>query len=84
MYCFANLLAILASVLVLAMSTLDNGRVLKSLGNINSHFAMTRFNVNAQPYYAILDPETEEHKVPTMGYNHDVKEYVKFLSDGQK
>lgn len=64
--------------------TLDNGRVLKSLGNINSHFAMTRFNVNAQPYYAILDPETEEHKVPTMGYNHGVEEYVKFLSDGLK
>lgn len=42
---------------------------------------MTRFNVNAQPYYAILDPETEEHKLPAMGYNHDVEEYVKFFSD---
>lgn len=64
--------------------TLDNGKVLKSLGKINSNFAMTRFNVNAQPYYAILDPETEEHKVPSRGYNLDVEDYVKFLTEGLK
>ncbi|MCQ2133689.1 MAG: thioredoxin family protein [Bacteroidales bacterium] len=64
--------------------TLDNGKVLKSLGKINSNFAMTRFNVNAQPYYAILDPETEEHKVPSRGYNLDVEAYVNFLTEGLK
>lgn len=64
--------------------TLDNGKVLKSLGKINSNFAMTRFNVNAQPYYAILDPQTEEHKVPSRGYNLDVEAYVNFLTEGLK
>lgn len=64
--------------------TLENGKVLKTLGKINSHFAMSRFNVNAQPYYAILDPETEEHKVTPRGYNLDVEEYVDFLTEGLK
>ncbi len=62
--------------------TLSNGKVLKSLGKINSNFAMTRFNVNAQPYYAILDPQTEEHKVPSRGYNLDVEAYINFLTEG--
>ncbi len=39
--------------------TNESGRVLKSIGKINSHLAMTKFNVNAQPYYAILNPFTE-------------------------
>ena len=62
--------------------TTADGKVLKTLGKINSYFALTRFNVNAQPYYAILDPVTEEHKVPSRGYNLDVDSFVKFLQDG--
>ena len=62
--------------------TTDDGKVLKSLGKINSHFALERFNVNAQPYYAILDPVTEEHKVPSRGYNLDVEKFVEFLRKG--
>ena len=62
--------------------TTEDGKVLKSLGKINSHFALERFNVNAQPYYAILDPETEEHKMPSRGYNLDVDDFVNFLEGG--
>lgn len=64
--------------------TVENGKVLKSLGKINSHFALTRFNVNAQPYYAILDPATEQHKVPARGYDLDVEHFVDFLEKGLK
>ena len=64
--------------------TTDDGKVLKSLGKINSHFALERFNVNAQPYYAILDPATEEHKMPSRGYNLDVDSFVAFLEGGLK
>jgi Thiol:disulfide interchange protein len=64
--------------------TTDDGRVLKSLGKINSHFALERFNVNAQPYYAILDPVTETQKVPSRGYNLDVEAFVSFLEEGLK
>ncbi len=64
--------------------TLPSGRVLKQLGKINSHFAMERFNVNAQPYYTILDPFTEEPKAEPRGYNLDVDAFIKFLQDGLK
>ena len=64
--------------------TTPDGKVLKSLGKINSHFALERFNVNAQPYYAILDPVTEEHKAPSRGYNLDVDAFVDFLTQGLK
>ena len=64
--------------------TTPDGKVLKSLGKVNSWFAMTRFNVNAQPYYAILDPVTEAHKVPSRGYNLDVEAFVEFLREGLK
>ncbi len=64
--------------------TTPDGKVLKTLGKVNSDFALRRFNVNAQPYYAILDPATEAHKVPSRGYNLDVEAFVRFLSDGLK
>lgn len=62
--------------------TTVSGKTLKTIGKINSHFAMDRFNVNAQPYYAILDPVTEAHKVPSRGYDLDVEAYVRFLRKG--
>ena len=62
--------------------TTEDGKVLKSLGKINSYFMMKRYQVNAQPYYVILDPVTEKKKVPARSYNLDVDEYVKFLEKG--
>ena len=62
--------------------TTESGRVLKSIGKINSHLAMTKYNVNAQPYYAIIDPATEGHLVKSRGYNLDVDLFIKFLEEG--
>ena len=62
--------------------TTDEGRVLKSLGKINSYFALTRYKVNAQPYYAIIDPVSERHKAPARAYNLDVEAFVQFLEQG--
>jgi len=59
-----------------------SGRVLKSIGKINSHLAMTKFNVNAQPYYALLNPNDESQLIQSRGYNLDVNAFVKFLEDG--
>lgn len=59
--------------------TTPEGKTLKSIGKINSYFALTRFGVNAQPYYAILDPETEEHLTTPRSYNLDIEEYILFL-----
>ena len=62
--------------------TTEDGKVLKSLGKINSYFMMKRYHVNAQPYYVILDPVTEKNKVPARSYNLDVDQYVDFLAKG--
>ena len=62
--------------------TTDKGKVLKSLGKINSWFVMQRYHVNAQPYYAVIDPVTEKHKVPSRSYNLDRDAYVEFLEKG--
>lgn len=64
--------------------TTEDGKVLKTLGKINSYFAMKRFGVNAQPYYTILDPETEKPKAPSRGYNLDVEAFVEFLEEGSR
>lgn len=60
----------------------ESGKTLKSLGKINSNFALTRFGVNAQPCYIILDPVTEEEKVPHRGYDLNVESYLDFLRAG--
>jgi thiol:disulfide interchange protein DsbD len=64
--------------------TTPTGKELKSIGKINSYIAMTKYNVNAQPFYAIIDPNTEKYIVPPMGYNLDIETYIKFLESGIK
>lgn len=59
--------------------TTPEGKTLKTVGKINSYFALTHFGVNAQPYYAILDPESEEHLTTPRSYNLDIEEYILFL-----
>lgn len=62
--------------------TTSNGKVLKSLGKINSYFMQEKFQVNAQPYYTILDPETEQALATPRGYNLDVEAFIKFMQEG--
>lgn len=63
--------------------TLDNGKVLKELGKINSHFVMNKFGANAQPYYILLDGQ-ENKLVEPRGYNLDPDAFVAFLENGVK
>ncbi len=58
--------------------TTESGKVLKDVGRVNSHIAQTRFGVNAQPNYVILDGEGNVLAGPR-GYNLDVDAFVKFL-----
>ena len=61
--------------------TTETGKVLKSLGKINSHYALTTYGVNAQPYY-VLQGRDGKVLVPPRGYNLDVDEFVRFLQSG--
>ena len=59
--------------------TLPNGKVLKSLGKINTNFIMDKYHVNAMPYYIIVDAQGNQIVEPR-GYNLDKDEFVKFLN----
>ena len=61
--------------------TTDSGKVLKDFGRVNSYIVRTRFGVNAQPNYALLDNEGNL-MLPIRGYNLDVDDFVGFLQAG--
>ncbi len=61
--------------------TTDGGKVLKSLGKINSYYARKTYGVNAQPYY-ILQGRDGKVLVPPRGYDLDVAGFAAFLKNG--
>jgi thiol:disulfide interchange protein len=54
----------------------------KTIGAINGDIQITKFNNNAQPYYILLDPFTEQLLAQPMAYNEDVTEFTDFLQEG--
>ena len=61
--------------------TTDAGKVLKTLGKINSYYALKNYGVNAQPYY-VLQGADGEQLVEPRGYDLDVEAFVDFLQRG--
>jgi thiol:disulfide interchange protein DsbD len=61
--------------------TTESGKVLKSLGKVNANYALTRFGVNAQPYYVLQGKNGEVLGEPR-GYDLSVDGFVKFLKNG--
>lgn len=61
-------------------STFD-GKIKKSLGKKNADYQVTKFGVNAQPYYVIMNSD-EEMVVKPQGYNLDRDNFLKFLDSG--
>ena len=58
----------------------ENGRALKDVGRLNSYIALTRFGVNSQPNYFVLDQNGEVMKGPR-AYDLDIPAYIEFLSE---
>jgi hypothetical protein len=54
---------------------------LRTLGSINSWFMRTRFQVNAQPTYILLDNDGTPLVAPR-SYDTDVDSYIRFLRAG--
>jgi thiol:disulfide interchange protein len=61
-------------------STFD-GKVKKTIGRKNTDFQITRFGVNAQPFYVLMDNNGKE-LAPGIGFESDVKKYIAFLDKG--
>lgn len=60
--------------------TTESGKVLKTLGKINSHYALKTYGVNAQPYYVLIDGEG--NTMADRSYDLDVEGFVEFLQKG--
>ena len=58
-----------------------DGKVKKTVGKKFADFQISRFNVNAQPYYVLLD-EHGELLVSPRAYDLDVDEFIDFLNNG--
>jgi thiol:disulfide interchange protein DsbD len=61
-------------------STFD-GKVKKTIGRKNTDFQITRFGVNAQPYYVLMD-NNGNTLVPGIGFEPNIASYVSFLDKG--
>ncbi|MDA3867084.1 MAG: thioredoxin family protein [Salinivirgaceae bacterium] len=60
-----------------------DGKLKNTLGKKYADFQITRYNVNAQPYYVLLD-HNENPLVKPRAYSLDADAFVKFLKDGVK
>ncbi len=58
-----------------------DGKVKKAIGKQNADMQISRFNINGQPYYVLLDGN-EKPLVEPRGYNLDIEAYIKFLDSG--
>ena len=60
-----------------------NGDVYKEIGRANAYIARTRFEVNSQPNYILLDSDGSQ-LAPARGYNLDVQGFIDFLNAALK
>ncbi len=61
----------------------NDGKMKKTVGKKFADLQITRFNVNAQPYYVLLNTNGEMLVEPR-AYDLDVNDFVNFLQKGKK
>ncbi|NOU59340.1 protein-disulfide reductase DsbD family protein [Marinifilum caeruleilacunae] len=60
-----------------------DGKKKKTIGKQNADLQIRKYNVNAQPYYVLLDENGNDLTEPT-AYDLDVSKFVKFLDEGKE
>nr|MCR5453356.1 thioredoxin family protein [Bacteroidales bacterium] len=53
----------------------------KTIGQVNTEIQISRYNINAQPYYVIVDPNTGASIKTPMSYNPDVESVLQWLGN---
>ncbi len=61
-----------------------SGRLITTIGALNSDIQASRFNSNSQPFYVLLNPQTEQTLVEPQGADFEVSRYLKYLQSGLK
>ncbi|QQL49286.1 protein-disulfide reductase DsbD family protein [Mucilaginibacter ginkgonis] len=59
-----------------------SGKKITDIGKKNSDYEASKFNVNSQPYYIIINAKGDV-LVPPQGANYSVDNYIKFLDSGK-
>lgn len=62
--------------------TTEDGKVIKTLGRRNLHIEKTLYNMNAQPYYVIIDAEGNRLTRENYQYNRNPRKFEQWLSEG--
>lgn len=62
--------------------TASDGSVSKTIGKVNAQRQIRMFGTNAQPYYCLMNPETESLLVDPRSYDLDVDGFISFLRSG--
>lgn len=60
----------------------DGERTIKTLGRRNLFFQRTHYNMNAQPYYVIIDADGNSLTKENFAYNPDPVKFLVFLKEG--
>jgi len=59
-----------------------DGKVKKTIGKQYADIQISRFNVNAQPYYVLLDGEGKQLTKKAHSYDKNVEKFLDFLNEG--
>ena len=59
----------------------NDGKVKKTLGEVNADIQIVNFQCNTQPYYVVVSPEGQVLTKP-MSFNTDAEDFMKFLNEG--
>lgn len=62
--------------------TTKDGKVIKKLGSKNLNYQITRFNMNAQPYYVLMDSDENVLTKENKAYDKHVPNFIQFLNEG--
>ena len=60
-----------------------DGKVKKTIGKVNADLQVEMFQMNSQPYYAIVDQDGNSLVKP-MGHDLDINTFIEFLDAGKK
>ena len=60
----------------------DGERTITTLGRRNLFFQRTHYNMNAQPYYVIIDADGNAQTKENFSYNPDPAKFLAFLQEG--
>jgi len=61
----------------------ETGFTIETVGEKNFDLEQTLFEVNSQPYYALIDPHTGKVLNNPVAYTKSVNEYLRFLEQGK-